>query len=906
VADIKQRLGFVGWIFVLSFIASKHPAMANSPFVQSVGQEQKIAASFKTAPSLWQGYQQRTPLRQRLSLHGRWRVSCMEPKFSGEVELPAAFSFEGQVVLQRAFRLDSSLVNRPLRLVIQGAHYETKVEINGDLVGSHEGGYTPFAIDLPPERLFADKENLLALTISNQLSPLQTLPAKQRPYGWPNEGGVLREIYLETLPDVFIENTQPKYALDQLAVTLNLTTEVRLQKKTATEETANISAILEIWGEQIIISRNRRAVTETRAFGKLAASAPTPLASHDRLRQTLSLSCQLNQPTLWFPAAPYLYSMRLALLRNNTVIDEWWQPLGFRKIEIADQKLLLNGQPFVVRGVNWIENYGNNSIPLDTTQAIKLLAEVKALGANAIRVAGHPPHSFLPALCDSLGIFLLEELPIYYFTEAHFRQPQFPELASLQAREMIFRDAGHPSVLGWGVSVNSALSSPEAETIVSDFCRALRQLDDRPIYAVTPLDWVSAWAPLVDFLLPDLFEQSQVSDFMQAAANSPKVLFPIIGFWTRDELVSSEAAPQTAAGSSNEAEQRQAEKLDDLLEKFEAMPKFSGYFLHALTDWPASMPVLALGPNLAPVSSGANTIDDSRTRAIFSHPAGLIGRDGRRRMAFQVAQAFNRGDRRPLLMAKPLAPVYPQEYPIAGIGIILLTLFYLNRDRRLRDNLQRIFVHPHGFYVDVCENRKVSPFLSTLLGLMESCIAAILLSAFCFANRESMILDQSLNLLIADPVWKARTVWLIWHPGWFVGMVTAGLFALGVAAAIFLRILGFFLGRSLPLMQYYTFVFWTSANLLLLGILAPFFYRLLLYSNFAAPLMFLVMLAFLWLAGRYFRGMRVIYTMSIPRTLIIFGILAGGLIVSIILYYQRHEALFEYVKYYWQMLNMGG
>jgi hypothetical protein len=321
------------------------------------------------------------------------------------------------------------------------------------------------------------------------------------------------------------------------------------------------------------------------------------------------------------------------------------------------------------------------------------------------------------------------------------------------------------------------------------------------------------------------------------------------------------------------------------------------------------MPVLALGPNMAQVSSGATgakTIHDSRVRAIFTHSAGMIDRGGRRRMAFQVVQAFNRGDRRPLLMAKPLAPVYPQEYPIVGIGIILLALFYLNRDRRLRDNLQRIFVHPHGFYVDVCENRKVPPFLSTLLGLMECCIVAILLSAFCFANRESMIQDQFLNLLIADPVWKARAVWLIWHPGWFIGIVTAGLLALGMAAAVFLRILGFFLGRSLPLVQYYTFVFWTSANLLLLGILAPFFYRLLLYSNFTAPLVFLVVLAFLWLAGRFFRGMRVIYTMTILRTAIIFGILAGGLIVSIVLYYQRTEAIFEYVKYYWQMLNVGG
>ncbi len=893
-ADIKH---WVSWLFVLNFSVSAHPAVLGSPSEKSVAQEQKVTAFFKTAPSLWQGYQQETPSRQRLSLHGRWRVFCQEPEFSGEVELPAAFSFEGQVVLQRSFRLDSTFMNRPLRLVMQGAHYETKVEINGDLLGSHEGGYTPFAIDLRPERLFFDKENLLTVTVSNQLSPLQTLPAKQRPYGWLNEGGIFREIYLETLPDIFIENTRLKYNFDQSVATLNLDAEIRFQKKMAPEEMAGVTAILEIW--------------EADHFRKLAASAAAPLASSDRLKQTLRLSCQINQPTLWSPATPYLYAVRLAILRQNNVIEERWHNIGFRKIELVDQQLWLNGQPLVVRGVNWIEDYGNGSALLDTTQAMKLLTAVKELGANTIRVVGHPPHPLLPALCDRLGIFLLEELPIYYLTEAHFRQPQFAELALLQAREMILRDLNHPSVLGWGLSVNSALFSPETKNTVSNLCQALRQLDDRPIYAVTPLVWISTWAPLVDFLLPDLFEQTKVTAFVSAAASSQKTLIPIIGFWIRDELAPQEPIPRTVVGQSSEAEQRQAEKLDDILEKFEEMPKFTGYFLQALIDWPASMPVLMLGPSMGQaspdaVSASANMILDPRVREAFIHPAGMISRDGRRRMAFQVVQAFNRGDRRFMLIAKNPAPVYPQEYPLVGIGVLLLALFYLNRDRRLRANLQRVFVHPHGFYFDVYENRKVTPFLTTLLGLMESCIVAILLSGFCYANRENMIFDQFMNPLIADPVWKARAVWLIWHPGWFIAIMAASLFALGTATALFLRILGFFLGRSLPIIQYYTFVFWTAANLLPLGILAPFFYRLLLYSDFVAPLLFLIVVSFLWLGGRFFRGMHVIYTMSIPRTAIIYGLIVGGLLISLALYYQRTEAIFEYVRYYWQMLNAGG
>jgi hypothetical protein len=853
----------------------------------TVAQGKKLSGLFKTAPSVWQNDSLQTSLRPRLHFNDRWQITCKKPQLSGEIALPGAFSFEGEVDFQSSFRLDSTLINRPLRLVMQGAHYDAQVRINNDLIGSHQGGYTSFASNLRPERLFFDKENLLQITVSNMLSPLQTLPPKQRPYGWLNEGGIGREIYLEALPEIFIERTKLNYSIDPQTVAVNLEVELNSQKKLTPEETAGISASLEIW--------------DARRLKKLAASTFIPIIGNDRFQQTLTLNCQLNRPNLWSPIAPNLYTLRVALLRQNNVFDESWEFLGFRKIEFIDGQLHLNGEPFVLRGVNWIEDYGNNSALLDTTRLSKILSEVKALGANTIRVVGHPPHSLLPTLCDRAGIFLLEELPLYYLTEAHFRQPQFFDLAQLQAHEMISRDLTHPSVLAWGVAVNSDISMPEARSIVTNLCQMLRQYDARPIYAVTPLNWFDNWEPLVDLLLPDLFENENVEDIRAAISRSRKPVLPIIGFWMWNE---NESPGEATASANARAEQRQAEKLNEVFKKFDDTPKLAGYFIQALTDWPAAMPSLVLGPNAGGAFvTPADT--DTTPKHIFIHPAGMIGGNGQRRMAFQLAQAFNRGDRRQMLLASSASQVFPQEYPIVGLAVVLVLLFYLNRDRRLRGNLQRMFVHPHGFYVDINENRKVPPFLSALLGLTESCIIALLLSGFCYANRTSLVFDQYLNLLIDDPAWKARVVWLIWHPSWFIIIITAGLFVVGLITALFMRILGFFLGRSLPTIQYFTFVFWTACNLLVLGIIAPFFYRMLLYKDFAAPLLFLVIAIFLWLAGRLFRGMRVVYAMSIPRTMIILGILVGGLIISLVLYYQRTEAIFEYGKYYWRMLQAG-
>jgi hypothetical protein len=850
----------------------------------TIAQQKNLSGLFKTAPHVWLNDSLQTPLRPRLYLHGRWQVSSPKPQFSGEAVLPATFAFEGEVEFQRSVRLDSTFMNRPLRLVMQGAHYATQVRVNGELIGSHQGGYTPFAVDLRPERLFFDKENILRLTVSNVLSPLQTLPPKHRPYGWLNEGGIGREIYLEALPEIFIEKTKLSYSLAPQAVAVNLEAELRLQKKLTPEETAGLAAVLEIW--------------DAARQKKLAASAPLPLTAGDRLEQKITLDCQLNQPALWSPATPNLYALHVALLRHNNVVDESWENTGFRKIEIVNRHLHVNGEPYIARGVNWIEDYGRHSALLDTTRLRQLLAAVKELGANTIRVVGRPPHPLLPELCDRAGLFLLEELPLYHLTEAHFQQPQFFELAEQQAREMILRDAAHPSVLAWGVSVNSAVLGPGMKNNFKAFCDELRQIDNRRLYAVAPLNWMADWEALVDFVLPDLFEAENANAITTALNRGNKPILPIIGFWAAPVEVREKAA------SSVEDEQRQFTRLDEALKKFDGAPQFAGYFIQALTDWPAAMPSLALGAQAGRLPHTASDTDGVSS-TVFVHPAGIINSSGQRRPVFQLAQAFNRGDRRPMMMPRHIATIYPQEYPIVGLAVALVLLFYLNRDRRLRGNLQRMFVHPHGFYVDINENRKVPLFLSALLGVAEGCIIALLLSGFCYANRTNLAFDQFLNLLIGDPAWKARVVWLIWHPSWFIAVVTAGLFALGLAAAVVMRILGFFLGRSLPMTQYFTFVFWTASNLLVLGMIAPFFYRLLLYKDFSAPLLFLITAVLLWLAARFFRGMRVIYTMSIPRTMIIFGILVGGLVLSLVLYYQRNEALLEYGKYYWQMLETG-
>ncbi|RIK75165.1 hypothetical protein DCC62_13925 [candidate division KSB1 bacterium] len=146
-------------------------------------------------------------------------------------------------------------------------------------------------------------------------------------------------------------------------------------------------------------------------------------------------------------------------------------------------------------------------------------------------------------------------------------------------------------------------------------------------------------------------------------------------------------------------------------------------------------------------------------------------------------------------------------------------------------------------------------------------------------------------------------IWLVWNPAWFLAGATLAIFLLGVLSAIFLRILGMFFSSSLTLSQYLTFVFWVGANLLILAAIAPIFHRLLLMPDFVRPTLFFVAVIFLWLIGRFFRAIRVLYMISFLRAAIICIVIFGGILASIVLYYDQSQAIFDYAKYYFEMLK---
>ena len=865
-----RRAAWMAWL-ALGVIAgpASFPAAAQNSAVPE----------FKTLRA-WSDTSCQKPLRGQLSLNGAWSVTSPQFPAVGSVVLPSLFPPGGEFTCSRDVELDSAFLTKRLRLTAAGMNYRSQVLLNGHLLGAHEGGFTPFSFDINPERLLPGRKNSLRLVLDTRLQPLTTVPARLRPQASRFVAGVFGNLFIETLPDLAIDSVQCATVLESSgsAATVRVRTSLSIRDKLPSPPPPPPTrgrASREAYPEPYTVVAELYDSTGTQ---RLAGNMPLVIESFDNRQPSFTLEFRVDKPRLWSPANPSLYRLRVAVMQGNAAVDEWWESVGLRQLQWQGNTLSVNGQPTLLRGVDWMPRVLEESIT-DTAAYDGLVRRVVEWGGNLIRVVGQCAPLPLVEACDRQGVFVLEELPAYHLTPAHLAQARFQPAMQTQLAEMMVRDRNRPSLLAWGLATSTLL--PERDRHMYQQLReAAKHLDDRALYVVADHKQVSSWQPIADVVVLDAFERDVVADL---ATIAPKV--PVLGRFGHS-LVSS--FDESAQPDELADQQLQAARVKNALEQLNAKAgTIAGYVVCALEDWQVDEPLLRAGGQPDP----------------FIYRAGLCTLSGEPRLAFQVTQAVHRGVRGPVLPPEEAVAKNPEAYTVVGIGVVVVMVFLLNRDRRLRGNLRRLFVHPHGFYVDIVENRKVAPALTLLVALVEGCIVAVLLSAFLFANRHSLLLDNLLSLLVGDAVRKAKLIWLVWHPRWFILLTTLAYVLVGLGLVVLMRVLAFVFGRRVNLPQLITFVFWASTNILLLGVLAPFFYGLLVSHQFIQPLIFGVLVVAVWWFFRLLRGMRVLYTLSYFKTLILFALLFGGIGLSVYVYYDRSQALWDYAGYYWTLLT---
>lgn len=493
--------------------------------------------------------------------------------------------YEGPVWYRREF----SYPKRPgtrVFVYFGAANYRAAVYLNGEKLGEHEGGFTPFNFEVTS--FLRDGGNFLIVEVNNARRS-NGVPALK--FDWWSYGGITRDVELVEVPQTFIQDYWVQLARgsrDEIAGWVQLNGAQSPQKIT-----------LEI--PEAHVRENFNSDANGRAAFHFAVKVE-----------------------LWSPEHPKLYEV-IVTGAGETVRDQ----IGFRTIEVQGAKVLLNGKPIFLRGISMHEEAPfREGRAFSSEDAQTLLGWVKELGCNFVRFAHYPHNENEVRLADRVGLLVWSEIPVYW--DIDWTNPETLADAQAQLRDMIARDHNRAAVILWSLS-NETPVKPERLTFLKQLAQDARGLDSTRLItsAMNHVDNTGADVRTITDPLGDVLDVLGLNEYLGWYWGRPEDADKMQ--WKSNvnkPLIVSEFGGGAPAGRHGDADERWTEEYQDnlfqhQLAMIEKMPNLVGITPWVLMDFRSPSRMLP-------------GVQDYHNRK------GVISNRGQKKMAFYTLQKFYR------------------------------------------------------------------------------------------------------------------------------------------------------------------------------------------------------------------------------------------------------------------------
>lgn len=345
-------------------------------------------------------------------------------------QMEKLYYYEGTVWYKKTFDFNE-VKEIENYLYFEAINYESIVYLNGEKLGSHVGGYTPFQFDVTGK--LKEKNNHLIIKVDNKRKR-EAIPTINT--DWWNYGGITRSVHLVSVPKEHIQD----YAIQLAKGKVNsIEGWVKLQNGSD--------------GEQIKIKIKELGVS-------VKAKVENGIAKFKFKAK----------PLLWSPENPKLYTVDV-VSKKDKVSDK----IGFRTIETKGSKILLNGKPIFLKGISIHEEAPFNSGRVTTKEeCLTLLKWAKELGCNFIRLAHYPHSEVMVTEAEKMGFLIWSEIPVYW--TVLFDNKSTYSNAERQLTDMISRDKNRAAIILWSVA-NETPESESRNTFLSNLSKKVRELD---------------------------------------------------------------------------------------------------------------------------------------------------------------------------------------------------------------------------------------------------------------------------------------------------------------------------------------------------------------------------------------------------------------------------------------------
>ena len=390
------------------------------------------------------------------------------------------------------FTLPEGFVKNGLYISFQGVESGFALWLNGSYVGYSEDSFTPSEFDLTP--YVKEGENKLALKVFKWTS--SSWCEDQDFYRF---SGIFRSVYLYTMPKVHVYDLKVQPVVAESLESADLVLDMEICGKAETVEKSADNAKMQNVSAKITLTGSRDdskegaagSVSENTIFSETISFQPYNTSDTIRFTDTgaatVHFEQEVNHPNLWSAEHPELYTLTVELLdESGDCVEYISQNIGFRRFEMKDGIMTLNGKRIVFKGVNRHEFSSKTGRAVSKEEVLQDIITMKQNNINAIRTCHYPDASGIYELCDRYGLYMIAENNLEshgsWDAASHGLVPKdtivpgdnmdWEPMMLDRVNSCYQRDKNHPAILIWSVGNESY-----GGKVIFDMSEKFRALD---------------------------------------------------------------------------------------------------------------------------------------------------------------------------------------------------------------------------------------------------------------------------------------------------------------------------------------------------------------------------------------------------------------------------------------------
>lgn len=373
------------------------------------------------------------------------------------------------------FTLPEGFIKNGLYISFQGVESGFALWINGSYVGYSEDSFTPSEFDLTS--YVKEGENKLAVKVFKWTS--SSWCEDQDFYRF---SGIFRSVYLYTMPKVHVYDLKVQPVVEESLENAKLVLDMEICGKVETVEKSADDAKMQNVSAKITLTGSRDdskegaagSVSENTIFSETISFQPNNTSDTIRFTDTgaatVHFEQQVSHPALWSAEHPDLYTLTVELFdESGNSVEFISQNIGFRRFEMKDGIMTLNGKRIVFKGVNRHEFSSKTGRAVSKEEVLQDIITMKQNNINAIRTCHYPDASGIYELCDRYGLYMIAENNLEshgsWDAASHGLVPKdtivpgdnmdWEPMMLDRVNSCYQRDKNHPAILIWSVGNES-------------------------------------------------------------------------------------------------------------------------------------------------------------------------------------------------------------------------------------------------------------------------------------------------------------------------------------------------------------------------------------------------------------------------------------------------------------------